>query len=235
MGARRASRVLFPSRAASELIRVHLPIPEEKVRIVHYGIDLDIFTDDTSVEAPRPYLFLPAALEKHKNIELLIRGLPMVGDSELELWLAGRSLLDARHRDALFEICEEHGVTDRVKALGPVPYRSLLGYYRGALALAMPSFLETFGHPVLEAMAAGTPLLLSDIPVFRELAEDTALFFDPRSPEDFAGCVDALVSDEAGRSARVAGALARVEDFSWKQSVDSLCRVLDEVASERRR
>jgi glycosyltransferase involved in cell wall biosynthesis len=61
--------------------------------------------------------------------------------------------------------------------------------------LVFPSLLETFGHPLLEAMVARTPIVVSDIPAFRDVAGDTAVYFDPRDPKALARAVDSLLSD----------------------------------------
>jgi glycosyltransferase involved in cell wall biosynthesis len=228
-GARRAQKIVFPSRAAADLIRSQLRIHEARIAVVHYGIDLSVFDDR---DAPKPkagYLFLPAALERHKNIETAIRALPLVEDSGLELWLAGHSLHDPLHREHLTALAAQCGVRDRVKTLGPVPYAELLGYYRGARALVFPSFIETFGHPVLEAMASGTPLVLSDIATFRDLAGETALYVDPSDAAGLARCVDRVMQDREATERRVADGHVRVQKFSWRESVDSLCRVFAEV------
>ena len=73
-----------------------------------------------------------------------------------------------------------------MRFLGRVPYEEILGYYRGALALVFPSLIETFGHPLLEAMLAGTPILAADIASFREVAGDAALYFPPQDPVQLA-------------------------------------------------
>jgi glycosyltransferase involved in cell wall biosynthesis len=229
-GARRVRLAVFPTRAAADLIRVHLPMPEERVRIVHYGIDLDVMAAGAAVESERPFLFLPAALEKHKNIDTAVRALALCSNPALELWLAGTSALDSEHRSELLALAEQCGVGSRVRALGAIPYRELLGYYRAARALIFPSYIETFGHPVLEAMAAGTPMVLSDIPAFREIAGDrAALFFPPRDARALARCIDRLADDAAATRNRVEEGARRVRDFSWRASVDGLCHVFEEA------
>lgn len=227
-GARRAKKVLFPSRAAADLIRPELRVPESRVAVVHYGIDLSVFDDAEAPQSEMPYIFLPAALERHKNIEVAVRALPLCEDAELQLWLAGHSAHDPFHRKELMALAAECGVSDRVKLLGAVPYAELLGYYRGARALVFPSFIETFGHPILEAMASGTPLVLSDIPTFHEVAGDTALYFHTSDAAELARCVDRVGADREATDLRVAQGHTRVQSFSWRRSVDSLCSVFEE-------
>jgi glycosyltransferase involved in cell wall biosynthesis len=119
-----------------------------------------------------------------------------------------------------------------VRFLGAIPYREILDCYRGAVALAFPSLLETFGHPMLEAMLAGTPILAADIPSLREVAGDVALYFEPDDPIELAHAVDELRREPDATKDRVARGRARAAEFSWRRSVDGLCRVFDEVLGD---
>jgi glycosyltransferase involved in cell wall biosynthesis len=108
-----------------------------------------------------------------------------------------------------------------------VPYAKLLGYYRGAAAFVFPSLLESFGHPLLEAMIAGAPVIASDIPTFREIARDTALYFPPLDAKALAAQVDAVRADPAATQGRVARARERTRDFTWERSVNGLCTLFE--------
>lgn len=224
-----ARRILFPSHAAARLVSEQMPVPQDRISVVPYGISLQAFETGETVEPGSRYLFLPAAIERHKNIAVLIESLRHLGDSGLELWIAGRSLLDPEHQGDIERRAEELGVRDRVRFLGLVPYADMLRYYRGAVALVFPSFIESFGHPLLEAMAAGTPVVASDIPTFREIASDAALYFPPQDPVALAHCVDDLLADSDGTRRRVERGRERAAEYSWKLSVDRLCAVFDQV------
>jgi glycosyltransferase involved in cell wall biosynthesis len=106
--------------------------------------------------------------------------------------------------------------------------------YRGAVALVFPSLIETFGHPLLEAMLAGTPILAADIPAFREIAGDVALYFPPRDPVRLARLVDQMRRDSEATRARVERGFQRAQEFSWSRSVDRLCEVFDETLGAAR-
>jgi glycosyltransferase involved in cell wall biosynthesis len=231
--------VLFPTRAAAERITQGLPIPPQRIAIVPHGVSPETFAagaeEPPGAGGEPPYLFLPASLERHKRIEVLIRSLLHVADPELEVWIAGSELPDPGHAAELHRLVESLGLTQRVRFLGPVPYRDILRFYREAVALAFPSLLETFGHPMLEAMLAGTPIVAADIPAFREIAGDIALYFQPDDPIALARAVDRLRRDPAAARSRTARGHARAAEFSWKRSVDLLCTVFDEVLSEPRR
>lgn len=230
LGLPRARRVVFPSRAAADLIGGLLGLGPERAAVVPHGISADLFepvTPPTAAQAP--YVFLPAPLERHKNVGAAIESLRHVSDPKLELWVAGHHTTDPPHARELTDRVERLGLGARVRFLGSVPYREILAYYRGAVALVLPSLLETFGHPLLEAMLAGVPIAASDIPAFREISGDVALYFDPRDPPALAAAVERIRSEPAAARARVERGRARAAGFSWKTSVDRLCAVFDDA------
>lgn len=236
-GVRRARRILFPTRAAADRISQRIRVPADRIAVVPHGVSPEPF-ESVPAKAPRGshtrYLFLPASIERHKRIEVLIRSLVHVEDQALEAWIAGTEKLDPRYAAELRSLTAELGLESRVRFLGPVPYGEILHYYRGSLALAFPSHLETFGQPMLEAMLAETPILAADIPTFREIAGDIALYFQPDDSVQLARAADALIREPEAAKDRVAQGRARAAEFTWKRSVDRLCQVFDDVLSEPR-
>jgi glycosyltransferase involved in cell wall biosynthesis len=229
-GLRRADRVVFPSQAAADLITRRIPIPPARIVVIPHGISAEPWPAATPLpEGRAPYLFLPAALERHKNIPVLLECLPHLSDPRIEVWIAGGSETDPAHEAELRGLVARLGIGPRVRFLGRVPHQQVLACYRGALALVIPSLIETFGHPLLEAMASGTPVLAADIPSFREIAGDAALFFPPRDPVRLARLVDELGRDPAKTQARLERGRARAREFSWARSVDRLCAVFEET------
>lgn len=235
-GVRRARRVLFPTRAAAERISQRITIPAQRIAIVPHGVSLEPFEAGPARVArsssQAPYLFLAASVERHKRIEVLIQSLQHVEDPRLEAWIAGTEALDPAYASELRRMVESLGLASRVRFLGPVPYSEILHYYRGALALAFPSHLETFGQPMLESMLAETPIIAADIPTFREIAGDIALYFPPDDPIGLARAADRVRRDPDAAKERVARGRARAAEFSWKRSVDGLCEVFDQVLGE---
>jgi glycosyltransferase involved in cell wall biosynthesis len=235
VGLRRADRIVFPSRAAADLITQRIPLPPERIAVIPHGISAETFD---AVGAPPqdlpPYLFLPASLERHKNIPVLLEALARATDPRLEVWIAGGSETDPACEAELRRMAASLRIEARVRFLGRVPYAGILRYYRGARALAFPSLIETFGHPLLEAMLAGTPILAADIPAFHEIAGDAALYFPPHDPSRLAQLVDELGRDPAQTRARVERGRARAREFSWARSADALCAVFEETLGTKR-
>ncbi len=177
---------------------------------------------------------MPAALERHKNIPVLLKCLAYVEDQRLQVWIAGGSETDAACEAELHRVVESLRLERRVRFLGRVPYAEILQYYRGAVALVFPSLIETFGHPLLEAMLAGTPILAADILSFREIAGDVARYFPPQDPVRLARLVDELRREPEATQARVERGRLRAKEFTWSRSADQLCAVFEDVLGARR-
>jgi glycosyltransferase involved in cell wall biosynthesis len=83
-------------------------------------------------------------------------------------------------------------------------------------------------------MLAETPIIAADIPAFREIAGDIALYFPPDDPVQLARAADSVRREPEAAKERVARGRARAAEFTWKRSTDRLCAVFDEVLSEPR-
>lgn len=231
LGARRATRTIFPSRAAADLIGATIGLPDDRIRIVPHGVDESAFDAAPPFASERPYLFLPSAIERHKNLEVLVDALPLLHDPSIEVRVAGAWTTDPDYHGELHDRARALGVGDRFVTMGPVPYQQIAALYRGARALVFPSHLETFGHPLLEAMTLETPVVASDIPAFREVGGAAAAYFDRNDPGDLARAIDDLDRDPPSARERLEAGVGRAKEFSWKNSVDRLCEVLEEAAT----
>jgi glycosyltransferase involved in cell wall biosynthesis len=136
--------------------------------------------------------------------------------------------------DELKEIARGAGVGDRVLLLGRVPQRDVPGLYAGASAIAYPSLYETFGHPVLEAFAAGTPLLTSSRGATAEVAGSGARLVDPEDVDDIAAGLADVLLDDGLRQRLIEAGRQRVREFSWEKCARETIDVF-ERAWERRR
>ncbi len=118
-----------------------------------------------------------------------------------------------------------------VDVVGPLPHKELLQLYARCHVLVYPTLTESFGFPVVEALAAGLPVMASDIPVNRELARDAALYFDRLNPEQLAARIKEIISREACREELIRRGREQAQTFCWAAHVR---RLLDTLGKPRR-
>jgi len=163
----------------------------------------------------------------YKNVETMVAG--MAGLPGYTLHLLSRITPQRRAEleaivPAGASVMFHNGVTD-------AEYDGLL---RRATALVSLSKAEGYGLPLVEAMAVGTPVIASEIPIFREVGADAALYVDPESPGQFADAVGQL-QDDVHWQDMSRRSIARAAEFSWDESARQLVDAAHEVVAKRRR
>ncbi len=126
------------------------------------------------------------------------------------------------------------GVAGDVKDLGVVPDSDVPALLRGAAALVMPSFAEGFGLPVLEAQAAGTPVVCSDRGGLKEAAGNAAIYIDPERPQSIAEGIETVLTDEKTRENICLEGKRRAKEFTWDavaEKTEAVYRTVLEVSS----
>lgn len=206
---RKSERVLTVTNAAKQAILHTFDCAAEKVVVASNGIDEVFFADSVAPAPLGRYLLFAGNDKPHKNVGRLVEAFERVRrtDSSLQLVLVGGAF-------------ERYAGRDGVVAKGFVGTTELVALFRGALALAMPSLEEGFGLPAVEAMAARTPVIASDIPSLAEVCGDAALHFDPRSTESIAGAIARIVGDEALRGQLRSRGLAMAGRYTWRRCAE---------------
>jgi glycosyltransferase involved in cell wall biosynthesis len=168
-----------------------------------------------------PDLVFMGTLMPYKGAETLVRAMPLLPGYRLHL--TGRGTPDRLH--ALEALAGSLGVADRVRLWNGASDEEYVELLATATASVSASKAEGFGLPMLEAMSSGVPFIGTDMPVFREVGGDAALYFDPDSPEQFATRVRS-VEDPATRARLVASGHARAAEFNWERSAATLYEVM---------
>jgi glycosyltransferase involved in cell wall biosynthesis len=200
-----------------------LGLPEEKVSVIYNGVDHTIFRplekNITSkviqkYHLPQDFLLYVGSIEPRKNLLHLLQAydrLPEPLKKEYPLVLAG---FRGWNNKQIMELVKKN----RVYYVGYLPLEDLVDIYNHATLLLYLSFYEGFGIPPLEAMACGTPVILSDIEVFKEIYKEGALFCDPYSPDDIAHSIYSVLTDHTLLAQLSRAALNYAQKFSWENS-----------------
>lgn len=208
---------------------------EDRVRIALLGTEPAAMSERPLISATtKPYFVCVGTIEPRKNHLLLLnvwtRLAEQMGDAAPELILIGRrgweneQVIDMLERSvALRRLVHEHGeMSDR-------EMQRTLG---GARALLLPSFVEGFGMPVSEALAANVPVICADIPALREVGGDVPDYLDPI---DGLGWMQALIDYAAVSSPRREAQIVRLKDWhmpTWEAHMKTVIELVDETAAD---
>ena len=182
-------------------------------------------TDTSKCELPEQSYFLYLGMYKaRKNIEYILRGFKQASvASSHTLVLAGSV---KAQKAQLTSLALELGIADRVHFLGYVPEACKRALYEHSAGVLFPSLYEGFGLPVLEAQEWNTPVVVSDIPVMREVAGTGAAFVDPHAPASLASAMDRVVTDTNFRSMLVEEGKKNAARFSFEKTASIIAWTL---------
>jgi glycosyltransferase involved in cell wall biosynthesis len=171
------------------------------------------------LNVPETFVLYAGRLNVRKNVATLIRAMALVATPDLELVVVGAR--DATSAD--FEsIARDAGVSKRVRFFGAIDDEALSILYAAASVFCFPSFDEGFGLPPLEAMASGTPTIVSNAPAMMETCGDAAVYVDPKDAAGIARAIDALVADPEWRTALRYAGLERARSYTWNDAAHRL-------------
>ena len=217
-----------------ELVEV-MSVNPERIHVVPNGVRLEEFETpfDEAAHAAlkarlglnRDYFIQLGTLEPRKNVERLIEAYRRVRQQRSEvpqLVFVGKL---GWKSDGIVEAVRSTQGDGGVIHAGYLRRDEAVSLLRGARACLYPSLYEGFGLPVLEAMAAGTPVLTSNVSALPEIVGETGLLVDPYDTESIASAICLLVDDEPSARARANAARLRAQGMTWDESAAQLERV----------
>ena len=227
--AARASRILVDASFTRDALTARWGVAPERMRVVPPGVGRPAVSPAAAAVAAmrrrrglaRPFVLAVGALEPRKDPELLVRAHARAAAEGLEadLVFAGSGRLAGRL----------HG--PGVHVLGHVADAELDELYAEAVALVMPSRLEGFGWPPLEAIARGTPAIVTDLPVYDETLGAGALRVPAGDPAALAEALHRIARDPALRERLVTAGRAAIEPLTWEHAADGAHAALREAVS----
>jgi len=225
IGVRKAVKVISVSNSTkNDLVRIFKVNPE-KISVIYNFLDPN-FKISSKRKREENYILYVGNAYPHKNLTRLIGSYQMLfdkykslGKEAPELILVGKD--DFFYRNLKLKVLGE--IKSKVKFFGFVSESELLKLYSNAALLVLPSLYEGFGYQILEAFTLGTVVVCSDILVYREIAEDAAIYFNPCDPSDMADKIyKALNMSKVEKSKFIKSSKDRGDNFSWQTSTKSL-------------
>jgi glycosyltransferase involved in cell wall biosynthesis len=227
---RRADEVIAISAHSRSRALAYFGLDPARIEVVHHGVDHEAFppaSDPDESIAVEPYFLCLGNSRPYKNIATALRAFALFSPTvpEARLVVTGRGDTATE----LLALARRLKIDDRVVLTGVVDHARLLELLHGARALVFPSLVEGFGFPLLEAMAAGCPVVSSNSPTLTEVGGDAVLYCDPTRPEEFAAAMATLVSDRTQRADLRRRGIARAATFTWDACARATLAVYDRL------
>ena len=237
---KRAAVIVTPSAAMAGLIRQTCPsVSEKRFEAIHHGFSFDCFhkvasnSPSTLPSDGRLRLLYPTHPGPHKGFEILFDALALLRSS-LDNFMLYSTIEPSDWPCGVKKYQEQINrleLNKWVKFLGRIPQAQMEGLYRTADVVVFPSLSESFGFPLLEALAFGVPVVAADTPVNREICGDGAVYYPPLDAQAAAAMISHLSVSATRRScAEKAEARFRSVDWSWERYIRQFTTVLKEVA-----
>lgn len=213
--------VIVPSEAVKRDLVEKLGFAGQRITVIPHGVDEQFFRaspsePDRGVSGlPERYVLSLGAMEPRKNLSTLLaacRLLPEELRRSYPLVIAGAS---GWKNDKLRA---EIAALPEVRAIGYVEPQALPLVYAGASAFIFPSLYEGFGMPLLEAMAAGVPVVTSNISAMPEVVGDAGLTIDPRSASELARAIERVLTDRELASLLAERGTRRARELTWEKT-----------------
>ena len=188
-----------------------LGLHPDRIQRIYPGV-AEVYFDARPTPSERPYVLFVGTIEPRKNVDTLLDAWQDFRFcNEFDLVIVGFSGWGSEKTMARLA-SRPRGV----RYLGYVPEDELPGLTAGATAFIYPSLYEGFGFPVAQAMAAGVPVITSNVSCLPEVAGDGALLVDPRSPEEIRTALEKLLTAPSLRGQLRTAGMARAREYRWE-------------------
>ncbi|HUY40276.1 MAG TPA: glycosyltransferase family 1 protein [Candidatus Dormibacteraeota bacterium] len=225
----RAVRVIAVSRFGADEIHAVFGVPRERIAVIYHGVSPSFTPGEALPHAPLEiggYLLFvgdPQA-EPRKNFDLLY-------EAHRAAWPQGDGppiAVAGTHAPQREGVVHAGHFADDLASETSAGLRNL---YRGALAVVVPSYHETFGMPLVEAMACGTPVLASAASSLPEIGDDAVLFAPPRDVAAWSAALRRITEDGDERARLIARGFERAAAFQWNRSAEQHVAVFRDAAA----
>lgn len=228
-----ADKIIAVSHDIKKHLLSQMTIPEQKIQVVYEGVDMTMNKDSGTMPMfPKPYILFLSTLFKYKKLDRLLMAFVLLKkDYNIPHFLVVVGRDPKGEIKNLKRIVERERLSEQIIFAGVLPHNEIEAVYKNADVFVYPSAVESFGLPVLEAMACGTPVVASNRMSVPEICGDAALIVDPDNVMELADAIYRAVTDETLRKTLARKGLERVRKFTWKKAAQETIEVFKEIHS----
>ncbi len=235
--ANHADAIVTPSRSLKEQILETTTLPEERFHVIPHAIDrrfCDVEAPATLFDPDKLSFLYPSHLARHKGVHLLLEALVRLKERHPEVLPRFEILCtfarddEPDYYDELITFITANGLSDLIRFIGHQPQEAINALYAAADYMIYTTLCESFGFAMLEAKVFHLPALCSDIPVNREIAGRSAIYYRSNAPDDLAEkLLDVVRTKPARETFDFADELL---DWKWEDYAHRLLSLIEKVA-----
>lgn len=235
---RHSDCLITVSEASKKDIISEFDYPENKITVIPNGVDFDFFNKTCNevelaivrakYKLPKKFILYFGNIRKHKNVDSLIKAYSLLSN-EIR---SDVSLVITQGNDELRQLVKELNLEDNVCFTPFIDAIDLPSIYKLALVMAFISSYEGFGLPIIEAMAAGTPVITSNVSSMPEIAGDAAILVSPLQLEEISEALEIVIQNPERRAKMIALGYDNAKKYSWKQSGDKLASLCSKLLNQ---
>lgn len=228
-----SDKIIAVSEATKKDILRYFNISEKKIEVIYPGVEDELYKTyifkKQSIKKYKigtKYILFLGTLEPRKNIVNIIKSFERANLKEIKLVITGGK---GWKYEEIFEAYKNSPCKDKIQMLDYIAEEDKIALYKGAELFIFPSLYEGFGMPVLEAMAAGTPVITSNISSLPEVAGDAAILVNPYDIDEISKAIKNIIGDEVLKKEMIRKGLEQAKKFTWENSVKKLEKIYSEL------
>ena len=217
---KKSDKIIAVSEATKRDILNYFNIAEKKIEVIYPGVDNEIYESYVSKDnvlkkykIKTKYILFLGTLEPRKNIVNIIKGFERTNLKNIKLVIVGKK--GWKYKE-IFEVYENSPCKDSIQILDYIDEKDKIAMYKGAELFIFPSLYEGFGMPVLEAMAAGTPVITSNISSLPEVAGEAAILVNPYNIVEIAKAIENVIKNDRLKKEMIEKGLKQARKFTWE-------------------
>jgi len=224
-----SAKIIAISNTVADGLRKTFKGIDKKIEVIYEFID-DKFTNQNQIYeriVDNPYLLFVGNRKKHKNLSLLVEAFAIIKDKIPHyLVIAGSK---EKERDEVDMLVKNLNIQERVVQFIKPSDEIIISLYKFADLFVFPSLFEGFGLPPLEAVSLGCPVILSDIPILREIFGEAGFYFNPYSEEALAEAILKVILDEEFKIGLLEKQKERLKMFDKNKIIDQYISLFERI------
>lgn len=227
--AENADKIITISEFSKQDIYKQYKISKEKIAVVYPGYDKESFKP--RAEKQDNYIIYIGTIQPRKNLIRLIEAVSRIDN--LNLIIVGKTTGEGKQGwmyEDILKSPKDFGIEERVKFLGFVSTEKLAVLLSKALAFIQPSLWEGFGIPAVEAMATGTPVIVSNVSSLPEVVGKAGLLVDPYSIDQIEQAIRVIITDKKLRQKYSKAGIEQAKKFSWDKMTKEILKVFEKMS-----